>query len=93
VATVSLIASLVLFTLAPFHVRPGDAGGATDGPAQILGWGDYLQLEFDTATKRGHGAPQPAGVSAESAHRTWEHRGQKRVTRLQRSLLIGTMAR
>jgi hypothetical protein len=24
-------------------------GGATDGPAQILGWGDYLQLEPDPA--------------------------------------------
>ena len=29
--------------------------------------------EFDTATKRGHGAPKPPGVSAEPAHRTCEH--------------------
>ena len=25
---------------------------------------DYLKLESDTATKRGHGAPKPPGVSA-----------------------------
>ena len=37
----------------------GDAGGVPLGPAQILGRGDYLQLESDTVTKRGHGAPQP----------------------------------
>ena len=63
----------------------GDRGGneicvrvtqarATDGPAQVLGRRDYLKLEFDTATKRGNGAPKPPGVSAQPAHRTCEHR-------------------
>ena len=37
----------------------GHASRATDGPTQFLGRGDYLQLEFDTTTKRGHGAPKP----------------------------------
>ena len=30
--------------------------------------------ESDPAAKRGHGASKPPGVSAEPAHRTWEHR-------------------
>jgi S1/P1 Nuclease len=30
--------------------------------------------KFDTATKRGHCAPKPPRVSAESAHRTCQHR-------------------
>jgi hypothetical protein len=34
-----------------------------------LGRGDYFQLEFDKATKRGDGAPKPPGVSAKSAYR------------------------
>jgi hypothetical protein len=46
--------------------RPGDASGATDGPAQVLGRGDYLKLEFDSVKKRGHGAPKPPRVSGES---------------------------
>jgi hypothetical protein len=45
----------------------GDADGATDGPAQVLGWGDYFQPESDAATKRSHAAPKPTGVSAEEA--------------------------
>jgi S1/P1 Nuclease len=30
--------------------------GQTDGPAPVLGRGDYVKLEPDTATKRGYGA-------------------------------------
>jgi hypothetical protein len=54
----------------------GDRGGneiCVRVTAQVLGWGDYLKLEFDTTTKRGYGAPKPPGVSAGPANRTWEH--------------------
>ena len=33
------------------NLYPGDADGATDGPSQVLGQGDYLKLESDTAKK------------------------------------------
>jgi hypothetical protein len=33
--------------------------------AQVLGWSDYVKLEFDTVTKREHFAPKLARVSAE----------------------------
>jgi hypothetical protein len=51
-----------------------NSGGATDGPAQVLGRGDYFKPESDEATKRGNGAPKPPRVSAEPAHRTCQHR-------------------
>ena len=44
----------------------------THGPAQVLVPGDYFEPESYAASKRGHGTPQSAGVSAGSAHRTWE---------------------
>jgi hypothetical protein len=40
---------------------------ATDGPAQVLGRGDYVQPEPHAAAKRSHGAPKPPGVSAGEA--------------------------
>ena len=49
------------------NLRASDSGGTTDGPAQVLGWRDYFQLESDAATKRSHGTPKPPRVSAESA--------------------------
>jgi len=51
-----------------------DAGGAGDGPAQVLGRCDYLKFESGAATERSNSAPKPPGVSAESAYRTWEQR-------------------
>jgi len=48
----------------------GDAGGATDGPAQVWDGVITSKPESHAATKWGHGAPKPAGISAESAHRT-----------------------
>jgi S1/P1 Nuclease len=50
-----------------------DASRATNGPTQILGRGDYVQLEPYPSPKRGHGAQKPARVSAEPAYRTCEH--------------------
>ena len=45
----------------------GDSSRATDGPAQVLGRGDYLKLESDMATKRLNDTAKPTGVSAGEA--------------------------
>ena len=52
-----------------------------------MGRGDYLQLEPDPATKRGHGAPKPARVSAESAYRTGRSQLHFRFNRVKEDII------
>jgi S1/P1 Nuclease len=54
--------------------------GATDGLTQVLGRGDYVKCEFDTATKRGNGAAKPSGMHGRLGLSFGDHDSQVAVT-------------